>query len=312
MPGSTHGERETSEARSVEMLRSVVEGATYEAVAAQCGVTRTAIERRIKAAAVRLCRRAGIEGLNADAAAYVQRLRTRRIAILAALEAFDPVVAPRTRSSRIVSSDEIELGAQRIRARSSRPWHDQALFLLLFATGARPLEIARLEVRDYLAPDGSVRMASELRAEAANSGRARPLYFTSARLNAALDRYLAERQEHGLGVGGAAAYRGLESSSPLFLSSSGVGFRIKLQEVQGQQRCLCRGILETYRRLFRYAELTDVTPLSVRLTVATRLYERGADEEQVGLLLGINGRSAVREMFPRPRPAVSELVRELI
>jgi integrase len=299
-------------ARSIEMLRHVLDGQTYEVVAGRAGITRTAVERRIKGIAVQLCRRVGIEGLNVDATAFVQRLRERRAAILAALDGFEPLTPAGSRSGRVVSSEELAQGAQRIRGRSSRPWHDQALFYLLFATGARPLEIARLEVRDYLNADGSVRIASELRAEAANSGKARPLYFTSARLDAALDRYLAERLVEGLGRGEPAAYRGLDPRSPLFLSSSGEGFKIVVQRQGRQCRYLCRSIQETYRKLFRYAELTNVTPLSVRLTLATRLYERGADEEQVGLLLGISGRGAVRELFPRPRPPVSDLVRELI
>lgn len=305
--GSTAGTR-----RSIEMLKAVLDGETYEAVANQAGVTRTAVERRIKAVASQLSRRVGIEGLNADAAAFVLRLRERRTAILAALETFEPAVPYGPRASRIVSNEELAQGAQRIRGRSSRPWHDQALFLLPFATGARPLEIARLEVRDYLNADGSVRVASEMRSEVANSGRARPLYFTSARLDAALDRYLAERLAEGLGLGDPAAYRGLDPRSPLFLSAGGEGFKIVVQRQGRQCRYLCRSIQETFRKLFRYAELTHVTPLSVRLTLATRLYERGADEEQVGLLFGISGRGAVRELFPRPRPPVSELVRELI
>ena len=45
---------------------------------------------------------------------------------------------------------------------------------MLFSTGARPLEIARLEVRDYLAEDGSVREESLLPAKAAVNGKARP------------------------------------------------------------------------------------------------------------------------------------------
>jgi integrase len=298
--------------RSIEMLKSVLDGETYEAVAGRAGVTRTAVERRVKGVASQLSRRVGIEGLTTDAAAFVHRLRERRTAILAALETFEPAAPRGPRTSRIVSNEELVRAAQRIRGRSSRPWHDQALFLLLFATGARPLEIARLEVRDYLNADGSVRAASEMRAEAANSGKARPLYFTSARLDAALERYLVERLAEGLGRGEPAAYRGLDPFSPLFVSASGEGFRIIVQRQGRQCRCLCRSILETYRKLFRYAELTNVTALSVRLTVAARLYERGADEEQVGLLLGISGRGAVRALFPRPRPAVSELVRELI
>lgn len=298
--------------RSVEMLKLVLGGETYDAVAARAGVTRTAVERRIKTVALKLSQCVGIEGLNGDATAFVQRLRQHRAAILAALDDFEPAVPFGPRASRVVSNEEIARSAQRIKGRSSRPWHDQALFYLLFATGARPLEIARLEVRDYLNPDGSVRVASEMRAEAAISGRARPLYFTSTRLDAVLEQYLSERLVRGLGLGEPTAYRGLDPRSLLFLSPTGEGFKITPYGEDGQRRYLCRPILETYRKLFRYAELRDVTPLSVRLTLASRLYERGADEEQVGQLLGICARSAVRELFPRPRPTIPELMREVV
>jgi len=298
--------------QSIEMLKTVIDGETYDAVAARFGVTRTAVERRIKAVAMQLSRRVGIEGLNQDATAFVQRLRQHRAAILAALDAYEPAAPFGPRASRVVSNEEIAQAAQRIKGRSSRPWHDQALFYMLFATGARPLEIARLEVRDYLNPDGSVRVASELRAEAAISGKSRPLYFTSTRLDAALDHYLSERLVQGLGLGEASAYRGFDPRSLLFLSPTGEGFRITSYGEGGQRRHLCRSILETYRKLFRYAELRGVTPLSVRLTLASRLYERGADEEHVGLLLGISARSAVRELFPKPRPTIPELMREVI
>ena len=50
-------------AQAIERLKAVVDGATYDAVAARFGVTRTAVERRIKAVAVRLSKTVGIEGL---------------------------------------------------------------------------------------------------------------------------------------------------------------------------------------------------------------------------------------------------------
>lgn len=297
---------------SIEMLRAVLDGDTYEQVAHRAGITRTAVERRIKAMAMQLSQRVGIEGLNRDAASFVHRLRQHREAILAALDSFEPTAPYGPRAVRVVSDEEIAQAAVRIKGRSSRPWHDQALFFLLFATGARPLEIARLEVRDYLNPDGSVRVASEMRAEAAITGRARPLYFTSTRLVSVLDHYLRERLAEGLGLGEPSVYRGLDPRSLLFLSPAGEGFRITPYGAAGQRRHLCRPILETYRKLFRYAELRGVTPLSVRVTLADRLYRRGADEEHVGLLLGISARSAVRELFPRPRPTIPELMRELV
>lgn len=70
--------------------------------------------------------------------------------------------------------------------------------------------------------------------------------------------------------------------------------------------------LETYRKLFRYAEMKGVTALSVRRTVVARLYERGADEDDVGLILGISERSAVRELLARHKPTIEQLLDELV
>ena len=301
-----------SAADSVEMLKAVIDGATYETVAAQFGVTRTAVERRIKTLAIQLSKAGSVKGLNEEGAAFARRLRKHRDAILTARVGFEPPASFGPRETRVVSGEEIAQAAQRIKGRSQRPWHDLSLFYMLFATGARPLEIARLEVRDYLNTSGDTRRESALRAEVAITGKARPLYFHCTRLDQALKPYLQERLDRQMGLGKTSAYRGLDPHSRLFLSRLGEGFRITPYGSPGQQRFLCRPILETYRKLFRHAELRDVTPLSVRHTVAARLYARGADEEQVGLLPGISDRSAVRELFPRPRPLLAQLVDELI
>lgn len=301
-----------SAAQSIEMLKSVIGGNTYDAVAAEFGVTRTAVERRIKSIATQLSMAVGIDGMNEEGVAFVRRLRQHRSAILIALADFELPKPYGPRQTRIVSTEEIAQAVLRIRGRSNRPWHDQALFYLLFATGARPLEVARLEVRDYLKPDGSVNRESEMRAEVTIGGKSRPLYFASSKLDDLLAPYLQERLEQQLGVGEPGLFRGLNPCSRLFLSPTGEGFRITLYGKAGQRRYLCRAILETYRKLFRYSELKGVTALSVRRTVISRLYDRGADEDQVGLLLGISQRSAVREQFPRHKPTISELVDQLV
>jgi hypothetical protein len=64
--------------------------------------------------------------------------------------------------------------------------------------------------------------------------------------------------------------------------------------------------------LFRYAELKGFSTQSARLTVIARMYERGADDDQVGAILGIGKRSAVRELVLRPKPTLAELLDELI
>ncbi|CAM3389193.1 tyrosine-type recombinase/integrase [Paracidovorax anthurii] len=310
-PDDTQDARQRASALSVEMLRAVLDGGTYEAVAAQHGVTRTAVERRIKAVAVRLAAN-GIEGLNTDAAAMVRRLRAHRSAVLSALEGFDEAEPAQDQDIHLLTDEEIATGALRIRGRSHQPLEDLALYYLLLATGARPLEIARLEVRDYLASDGGVRHASEIRAEVAITGRERPVYFRSTHLTDALDAYLADRIVFRRGMGEEGRYRGLDPVSRLFLSASGQGFVIHPYGEDGQRRFRCRAIQETYRKLFRYAELKQVTALTVRHTVADRLYSRGADESQVGLLLGIAERSAVREQFPRRLPTLDALTNDLV
>ncbi|MCM2337150.1 MULTISPECIES: site-specific integrase [Burkholderiales] len=232
-----------------------------------------------------------------------------------AFEGFEPdegAIESALEVRRILSVTEISLGAKLIMAHSHQPTEDLALYYILFAIGARPLEIARLEVQDYLEASGDVSRISFIRPEVAINGRTRPLYFLSARLDEVMADYLGNRGRRGDRIGGDSYYRGLDPRCPLFLSPSGQGFAITSYEEKGQRRFLCRGIQEAYRKLLRYAGFSGLTALAARQTLADRLYSRGADEAQVGLLLGIADRSAVRERFPRRQPTLEELTKDLI
>ncbi|HQC97016.1 MAG TPA: site-specific integrase [Aquabacterium sp.] len=297
---------------SIQMLRSVVDGATYEAVALQFGISRTAVERRIKSIAVQLTQEVGVDGLKEEGAAFVRRLRLRRDAILVALDQFTPAAPSGERPARVLSETEVAQGATRIKGRASRTWHDLSLYYLLFATGLRPLEIARLEVRDYVRVDGSVCRESELREDAAINGKSRPLYFINSRLDEALDAYFQERFKDGHGLGTPDRYRGLDPDSRLFLGPAGEPYQITPNGEPGQKRHVCRAVLEIYRKLFRYADIKGLSTQSARLTLMSRMYARGADEDQVGVILGIADRSAVREQLPRPKPMLAELLDEVI
>lgn len=324
---------------SVAMLKAVIDGETYDRVARRFGVTRTAVERRVKATVRQLIAHVGIEGMALQHSGYVHRIRRHRDDVLIALSRFEPPGHAAARPvGRVVSETEVLMALKRIGTRSSWPMRDQALFYILFVTGARPLEIARLCVQDYLNSDGSVRTHSQLRAQVAITGKARPLYFTSTKFDELMAAYLQERialcsgsgsglrRKHSDSQTQAALqtmqtesdiqglddleYLGLDPESPLFVTSQGEGFQIFEYGQGAQRRCLCRPILELYRKIFRQAELDGLSPLSVRQTVAARLYERGADEEQVGLLLGLGDKGAVRERFPRPKRCMQDLVRD--
>ena len=299
-------------ALSVRMLREVLDGATYEAVAQRFGVSRTAVERRIKSIAVQLTQAGGVDGLSQEAAGFVRRLRSRRDAIYAALERFTPGAPSEQQCARVLSEAEVALGALRIKRRARRTWHDLSLYYLLFATGLRPLEVARLQLRDYLHADGSVRRESELPAQAAINGRARPLYFSSGRLDEALGAYLDKRVTSSHAIGRPDVYRGLDPASGLFLGPAGEPYPIASHGDPAQERHICRALLEIYRRLFRYADIDGMSTQSARLTLMSRMYARCADEDQVGVILGIADRYAVRELLPRPKPRLADLLDEVV
>ena len=298
--------------RSVAMLLAVIEGQTYESVGEMFGLSRTAVQKRVKRLTDRLVRQIGIEGSGNIAFHSVQRLRDQRSAVVDALQKFDPHQEEAALAASVIAEADMARAVHRIRARSTHWRRDTAMFLMLFATGARPLEIARLAVRDYLDEGGLTRRTSEMREQSSVSGKSRPLYFASQRLIEAVDEYLRERVALGWGVGGSASYRGLDPGSGLFLAGNGCAFPITVHENGAQRQVFCRPIQETYRAIFRNAELPGATALSVRATLAAKLYERGADEEQVGLVLGVTDRRALRKMFPRRRPSIDELVDELI
>jgi integrase len=297
---------------SIAMLKAVIAGKTYDAVAAEFGVTRTVVERRIKAFALKLSREVGIEGMSEEGLAFVQRLRTCQAAIHAALERYTPTNSPEKHVGRILTDDDVTLLVQRTKVRSACPQRDVALLYVLFSTGARPLEIARLEVRDYLNSDGSVREESVMREDVAVSHKARPLFFSSSKTQQAVDRYLAERAHPKVNVENLSRFRGLSPHGRLFLTEAGEPFEIVSYGKSGQQRFLCRGILDTYRKIFRRTGLEGVSALNARRTVAARLFERGATEDQIGEVLGIGEMKAVRELLPKGRQTLPAVMRELV
>jgi integrase len=297
---------------SIAMLKDVIAGKTYHDVALAHGVTRTAVERRIKFMALTLKREVGIDGINEEGILFVLRLRGSKDAILAALDRYAPHVTKETRSCRTLTDDDICLAVKRVKMRSACPQRDVALLYVLLTTGARPLEVARMEVRDYLNADGCVREESLMRADVALNRKTRPLFFASRKAREAIDNYLTMRLQRNYGIGDSSCYRGLDPHSRLFLTESGTSFKIVRHGAAEQKRFLCRGILDTYRKIFRRSGLKGVTAISLRRTVVARLLERGAAETQIGEALGIGELKSVRKLLPHQLPLLKVLVRDLV
>lgn len=295
---------------AVAMLRAVLDGETYQNVGRRYGVTRSTVERRIKGLAEHLLLSVGIEGLSLSSTAFIRRLRQYPEAVEQALAQGAP--CGNGAQSVPLSREVLQSAIEHLRAESTRVAHDLALFYVLFTTGMRPLELARLTVRDCLNEAGHLQSISELRAETTLNGHARPLYLTNPRLVHALEDYLQERQRRGHGLGEVSRYGGLCPDSPLFLNPYGQAYSLICRDVQGVCHHRCRGMQTALRKMFRYAGLSGLTVQDARITLSALLYEGGADESQLGLLLGIRDNSAVRAMLRRPRPRLTDLTQNLL
>ena len=214
--------RAESLAKSIRMLKGILDGKTYVAVAQESGLSRSAVEQRVKALARDLQTVVGVEWVDEDEVPTVKGMRARKDHYLEALEHYRPQrVVNASKGSRALTGEDIEHAVAMTRQHSNCRNRDVALLLVLFATAAKPLEIARLVVSDYLTDDGSVREESVMRADAAINGKERPLFFASTKVVAAVDAYLEERVRRGQGTRKATKYRGLDPDSRLFLTGDG-------------------------------------------------------------------------------------------
>lgn len=299
---------------SVAMLRAVVSGRSYSAVAADHGLARTSVERRVKALAIRLHHELGMEGVGDDGIVHLRRLRMWQAEVEAALTRFEPSQPALRPCPPVLCDADVRIALQRARLRSPMPTRDVALVALLFATGARPLELARMSIGDYLHEDGSVRAVSLLRAEVSLNRKERPLYFVSPGLLQALEAYLGERVKVCKSSDPRAArYLGFEPEERLLLNDAWQPYRVdEFEGAHGKTRYLCRAMLVTCRKVFRRIAMPGVSALTVRRTVAARLAERGADEKQIGKILGIYERKSVRGLLPRQRQSLEDLMHGLL
>jgi len=308
--------RTESLAKSIKMLKSILDGKTYIAVAQESGLSRSAVEQRVKALARELEAVVGVECVDEDEVTTVTAMRARKDNYLEALEHYyPPQVAGARKGQRALTDQDIQRAVAVIRQHSNCRKGDTALLLVLFSTAAKPLEIARLEVDDYLTEDGLVREESVMRAEAAISGEERPLFFASRKVVAAVDAYLEERARRGHGTKNWTKYRGLDPDSRLFLTGDGHELPIKVRAIGDRRQYRCGVLLDIYRRIFARAGLKGVSALSARRTIAEKLVDRGCDVNQVGVVLGLKERNSVRNLIQNEHESLKSLkavVRELV
>ena len=302
--------KEHTRERAVSMLSALLEhGQTYREVGRACGIGHSTVERQVKALLWQVARASQIAGVPDLDIASLGQLR------LHAGQVMDAVKSAPVEDGRhpLAELEEIELlaGIRRIRRLSENANRDVALLLTLLCTGAKPLEIARLQVQDYLCADGAVRRESRLQGGAAISGRERAIFFDSERACDAIDAYLEERLRRRMAASFTAGFRGLDPHSALFLTESGKPFRVRARS-SDDPRPACPVLLATFAGIFRRAGWRGVNTQLIRRLFAQRVAGKGADKEQLGALLGLSSERSVKRLLERRQRPLSDLVKDLV
>ncbi|MTW10110.1 hypothetical protein GM658_05800 [Pseudoduganella eburnea] len=269
------------------MLRAVVAGASCDDVAKQYGASKSAVSQRIRLLASTLQQIVGVDGVDEDVSPSARLIREHGESYLEALDHFVPDAAiPPSEGDQQAVAAHLQYLVQRIQRHSRCVQRDTALLLTLFSTAAKPLEIAQLEVRDYLDAAGAVRERATIRAQIAINHCERILHFRNNATNAAIDAYLAERVTHGQGTHLALTYRGLDPHSRLFLTRSGDAFQVK-QAGTHSHHAVCKEIHEIFRRIFALGGHSGINTAMARRLAAYRLHVDGANAEEIGAALGV-------------------------
>jgi integrase len=212
-----------------------------------------------------------------------------------------------------LSDDEFLSVVQCLGRASPAPVLALALFYVLASTGLWQLEVASLTIGDVVQRDGRLRESFNLAGAGVADGAGRVVHLRSAGAVAALEAYLAERVRRRQGMcADAAAYRGLDPASPLFLDERGRRLPVVRAAGRQAQRTFCRGMHQLCRQVFRHTGIAGLTVELCRRSLAWRLACRGATHEQIGQALGVRDAKAVRALLRHPALDLPALFTNLV
>jgi site-specific recombinase XerD len=179
------------------------------------------------------------------------------------------------------------------------PVRNVALLTAIYGTGMMLTELARLPLKAYLRPDGAVRDESAVTADIAYNGSERPLYWSNAKLTAAIDKYLDYRLEHRHRVTTRkGAYRGLDPEAPIFLTDEGEAYKLtERRTATGAISYSCDSLSQLFRKMHLQAGIEGASAMSGRRTFAVRLARNQIDLKHIKTLLGMKTLRATKALI---------------
>ena len=194
------------------------------------------------------------------------------------------------------------------------PERNVALLHVIYGTGMMLTEVATMRIEHYLTPDGSIREKSSVPADVAYNGKERPLWWSNSKVTDSIDKYLALRARLGHGVTTRrAAYRGLDPSSPIFLTGDGAPYKlIERKTSTGAITYSCDSLSQLFRKLHQQCGIEGASAMSGRRTFAVRLHQRGFDLRHINELLGHETLKATKNLIDQDPVRLGAIVAGVI
>jgi site-specific recombinase XerD len=199
-------------------------------------------------------------------------------------------------------------------ASTESPARNAALLYTIYGTGMMLTEVARLPLSDYLNSNGTIREKSQVSPEISYNGKARPLYWSNAKVTGAIDKYLEYRQEHKHGIATRkAAYRGLDPDSSLFRTNEGEPYKLTQRKTAtGAISYSCDSLSQLFRKMHLQAGIEGASAMSGRRTFAIRLFQKGYDLRHINELLGHETLTATKNLIDADPVRLGALVAGVI
>lgn len=194
------------------------------------------------------------------------------------------------------------------------PVRNAALLYTIYGTGMMLTEVARLPLSDYLNANGTIREKSQVSPEISYNGKARPLYWSNAKVTGAIDSYLEYRREHKHGITTRkAAYRGLDPDSALFRTNEGEPYKLTPRNTaSGAISYSCDSLSQLFRKMHLQAGIEGASAMSGRRTFAIRLFQKGYDLRHINELLGHETLTATKNLIDADPVRLGALVAGVI
>ena len=162
------------------------------------------------------------------------------------------------------------------------PDRDTCLMTFFLASALTTLEINRIQLKDVLHKNGSIKKEFQVKGEMARTG------YITKQMKPSLQKYIEWRVKHKLCLGNNPdQYLTLDPDEALFLSNQGHAFSVVRKKTpKGNDTYSCDALNRHIKNLLKEAGIESPSILSGRRTYAINLQRKGFDVAHIHSMLG--------------------------